>query len=64
MLDYNQAFSAAKILDQSRKTLLDSMTAKGEEAQKLLADVMDQARQTNDLSSVLAASSISTDAWR
>ncbi len=62
VLDYSQAFSAAKILDQSRKTLLDSMTAKGEEAQKLLADVMDQARQTNDLNSVLAASSISTDA--
>ena len=62
VLDYSQAFSAAKILDQTRQQLLATMTSKSDATTQLLAAVMDFARQTNDPSSMLAAATIGTSA--
>ena len=64
ILDYSQAFSAAKILDQSRKALLDTMTAKTDETRKALAGVVEDARKSGSTDTVAAAADIATNAMQ
>jgi len=58
VLDYSQAFSAAKIVDQQRQQLLATMTGKSDDATKLVSAVADFTRQANDPNSMLVAANI------